>query len=207
MKIIARLVVAAALLGGHQAMAVPIVGMYSTGVNNAGVALTGGDGVADPHWNSLVGPAVTFTSGFYMSNTPASRWIAYAATGTPPSSTYTISLTFDLTGFDPTSASITGRWAADNCGNVSLNSTATSGLISDCNTLSSFQNFTAFSFTGGFVAGINTITMNITNGGNPSAGRVEVLTSSVEVSEPATLLLLALGLMGAGVTAGRFRRA
>ena len=49
-----------------------------------------------------------------------------AQTFTVPNNSYTYRTTFNLSGFDPTTASLTGQWAADNEGpNVLLNGIST----------------------------------------------------------------------------------
>jgi PEP-CTERM motif len=213
-KIRTTLVCLALIATATQAAASPVTGVFNTGVNAAGSALTGGNGVADPHWQVGRVQAVTYFNGSYQADTAASRWISLSAEGGPNAAGtnfYALSLTFDLTGFNPATARLSGRWSADNCGNIDLNGVTSSGLISTCNDASSFQNWTSFSFTSGFVAGINTISIFLQNTGGPTAARLEFLLSSVDpiggnsAPEPATLALLGLALIGAGWMRSRKR--
>lgn len=103
----------------------------------------------------------------------------------------------DLTGFDASTASFSGRFAADNSAVALLNGTA-------IGTSSGFSSFSSFAATTGFNAGLNTLSFVVTNlkqnGGNPTGLRAEFLASSVTaVPEPETyaMLLAGLGLMGA----------
>ncbi len=119
---------------------------------------------------------------------------------------YTWTLSFDLAGFDPTTASFSGQFAADNGSTVTLN-----GSSSVLATANSFSNWTGFSATSGFVAGLNTLMFTVTNtaqpSGNPTGLRVEFLTSSVSpIPEPASYALMLCGLLAvAGAARRRIR--
>jgi hypothetical protein len=137
-------------------------------------------------------------------NTEAStsKWLtptAGEAQNFDPSSdgTYSWTLSFNLTGYDPASASFAGRWAADNYGVVKLNGT-------QIGSAGGFANWSSFAANSGFNAGVNTLEFLVTNtrlaSGNPTGLRVEYLSSSVAaVPEPETyaMLMAGLGLLGA----------
>ena len=181
------------------AQAAPIPGLFNTGVDGGG-ALLGGSGEIDPHYTiiqspdaTLPGPdAVTLNPGFpvgpWLAEGPDSRWIApSAASANGNEGEWIYRISFDLTGFDEDTAQITGQWAVDNGGtDILINGTSTGNT----NT-AGFGGFTAFSVTGGFVAGTNTLDFVVSNapsGANPTGLRVE-LRGTVEVpGEPASIV-------------------
>jgi hypothetical protein len=204
-----KLLVIAALATATATQAAPIAGLFNTGTDASNVALVGGNGLADQHYtiaSSTSGPSwtgatpVTYKHGLYLAEDADSRWISMTATGNPGNNTTVYRLTFDLTGFDFTTASITGSFGADNSGAVLLNGAAT-GFTSN-----GFGSLSDFTLTSGFVAGINTLDFSVTDFGPPGALRVDNLTGTVgEVPEPAMLGLFGLGAIG--LAAARRRRA
>jgi len=96
---------------------------------------------------------------------------------------YAYQLAFDLTGFDATTAVISGRWSSDNAGlEVRLNGELT-GIAFE-------GNFAAFSpdfeIAGGFVEGTNLLEFVVNNAGdgvNPTGFRAE-LAGSVQPLPP-----------------------
>lgn len=185
----------------------PITGLFNTGVTSAGLQLPGGLGIPDPHWLQNGNPAVTFTVGSppYIDQigpapgSTASKWISVDGQG-GGSFTVPFTLTFDLTGTDPATAFITGRWAVDNCGTGSLNGNAAFTTISACNTSTSFTGWTNFTIGSGFLPGLNTLSFNVTTPDSTGAVRVEFLSSNVEaVPEPGTTALLLSGVAGAAL--------
>ncbi len=83
---------------------------------------------------------------------------------------YVYQTTVDLTGFDPSSAVVTGRLASDNLlQDVLINGVSTG--ISNVN--NEFVNWTPFSISSGFQVGLNTIDFIVNNGGGPTGLRVE----------------------------------
>lgn len=196
--------------GASAASAAIIPGLYNTGVDNAGVALAGGNGVVDPHYTivsstSGVGfagqPAVTYFNGAYIPNSAASRWVSLSATGSPGSNTTIYRLSFSLAGLNPATAQLSGRWATDNAGNISLNGGAGSFASG------TFQAYTAFSFNSGFVAGVNTLDFSVSDFGAPTAFRVDELRGTADlaglVPEPGTWALM---ISGFGLTGLLLRR-
>src|SRR5207237_1196591 len=114
-----------------------------------------------------------------------SRWISLTSTGTPGNNTTDYRLTFDLTGFDPATAIITGSWGADNAVTMALN-----GILTG-NTTTNFSTLTPFTVNSGFVTGINFFDFFVTDFGEPTAFRVDDLafqgTSVAQgVPEPST---------------------
>ena len=190
------------------------------GLSNTGAGLLPGAMDMKYTFTSTGTPALAGGPGFVTVNGsfPLDVWLPNSATSswlTPtadqgasfdPSANgvYTWTYSFDLTGFVEGTASLAGRFLADNAGTVSLNGTqlASTGL-------NAFTDWTAFSAASSFVAGINTLTFAITNAGqnvgvNPTGLRVEFTNSSVSaVPEPSAMLLSLAGLAMVGGLAKR----
>lgn len=187
---------AGAVLSAGLAGANPIIGLYNSGVDAGGGLLVGGPGTLDPHWTVLGGGAAAVAPdqrGFYLPQNTA-LWINTDGQGVQ-STLFTLQLQFDLTGFDHTTASFGGRFAADNCAVMRLNGALadSGGTVGPCGALTAFGQYTSFSFISGFVAGLNTITVEVTNEqGSPGAMLVEFTASDVQpltgaaVPEPGT---------------------
>ncbi|OFX19367.1 MAG: hypothetical protein A2V77_19235 [Anaeromyxobacter sp. RBG_16_69_14] len=168
--------------------------IWNTGVDANGAPLPVGS--ADPQWQLVAGPGVTTPraaivlsnqhpgGGHYYSSSD-SRWIWSNADGSATASApYTFRLRFDLTGFDPTTVRITGAWGVDNSGQMTLNgSTPTgtgtfslAGAVAD-----SFDAEHAFTISEGFVAGVNSLEIQVTNAGDSYPG--EINPAGVDVTE------------------------
>lgn len=173
----------------------PIPKLYNTGVDDTGALL--GPGVVDPHYQliesaapAFPGPeAFTLTPGFpvgpWVSEGPDSRWIApqsNQSTGNEPGD-YLYRTTFDLTGFDPAKARITGRWTSDNAGlDVLLN-----GISLWITQGGNFVGFADFVIEAGFIDGTNTLDFVVNNAGdtvNPTGLRVEMIGTVEQPDEP-----------------------
>lgn len=224
MKRIATLAAVAFTLAGSTAAnavtVVPIPGLFNTGVNDSNVTL--GNNVADPHWrltaaptgitlgNAFTGVANgSFPIGPWLVNNATSRWLTPTTSHTSVAAgAYTYQLSFTLTPrMIANTGQFTARLASDNSlDSIFLNSTAITAPAS------SFTAFSNFSSAGGFVTGLNTLSITVRNavgaGQNPTGLRVEFLTNSIQVlPEPGTwaLLVTGFGLVGAGLR--RRRRA
>ncbi|HYV29515.1 MAG TPA: lamin tail domain-containing protein, partial [Candidatus Binatia bacterium] len=186
-----------ALAGLHLAAA-PIPGLFNTGVGTNGALLA--NSAVDPHYrliqsadaaapgpnafvvNDTLFPIVT---GPWVANGPNSKWIAPQAnqsSGNQPGD-YKYRITFDLTGLEPSSAILTGRWTSDNGGPDVLLNDASTGLTSDGNFPVLGNPFT---ISAGFVDGINTLDFVVNNGApgiNPTGIRVE-LSGTADLQPP-----------------------
>ena len=192
------------------ASAATIAGLFNTGTNASNVALTGGDGVIDPHYTILSSTsagfagqqAVTYFNGAYVPNDADSRWVSLSSTGNPGSNTTVYRLTFSLAGLNAATAQITGSWGADNQGSILLNGVAT-GVSTTL-----FSSLTSFALTSGFVAGVNTLDFSITDFGAPTAFRVDNLAGTANavtggVPEPMTWAMMIAGFGLAGTALRR----
>ena len=157
--------------------------IFNTGVNGSGVPLIDGT-VGDPHYTLIVVPSGSTTDirvrtsaggypvvGAWIGDDSISAWIG--PNNDPslngPDIFYTYRTTFDLSGFDPATASLTGQWAADNeLSNILLNDVPTG------KTAGGFNSWSSFTISSGFVAGVNTLDFIVNNGGGPTGLRVEV---------------------------------
>ena len=211
-----RIWIAAALfavIGGFAtaAQANPIA-IYSTGDGQT-------PGGADAHWTIQAPGSSTPTQAIVNSSTAAPPWIANNSTsqwigpkadgstdagGTSPGGSYTYQTTFDLTGLNPATASLSGGFAADNCvAQVLINGHALAAYNNACGSNNMFAAFTTFAINSGFINGVNTLTFVVVNyagnSGNPTGLNVYVSgTASKPVPEPTLLGLFGLGLLGLG---------
>jgi len=183
-----------------QVAAVPITGLFNTGVDNAGTVLAGG--ANDPHY-SILSPSqaavvVSSPAGTWLANNTDSKWIWQTSTGAPTNVTRTFRQTFDLSGFDLASIIISGRWSADNFGDdILING------VSTAQTAGGFTSWYGFSVSNThLVAGLNTVDFVVRDVGVISGFRAEFLraegdlATTVVVAEPGSLALLLLGLGG-----------
>ncbi len=190
------------------AEAMPIVGLYSTGINAAG-------GV-DQSWSLTGGTAYVTQEGQFPvptdwpANDLASRWISpqssYVGGGggllsDPLNASFTYTLSFDLTGFNPESAWFSYKLAADDTiSAVMLNGIPIAGVTLPSN--GPFEFGPVYTVDAGFLAGVNSISVTVQNSnvgyGNPSGFRAEIIGSNVDpepIPEPATYALVGLALV------------
>jgi len=122
-------------------------------------------------------------AAYWLANSATSKWIApaadenYPSLGTPhPGGDYIYRISFDLTGFDFNTVSISGTWGVDNAGTIRLN-----GVYTGSNT-TSYNPLVPFSLSSGFHAGINDLDFVINNyaagGSNPTGVRVDELSGA-----------------------------
>jgi hypothetical protein len=145
---------------------------YNTGVDRNNQQLSGGS--LDPHYQmrQVSGGAYTgnsnWTSAVAMDtsitwsqwNTPSdARWIyvADAANLGQDWGTYEFMTTFDLTGYDSTTAVLAGKWALDQYGTIYLNG----NLVATLPDQNWNNNLTSFNLTSGFLPGTNTLTFSV----------------------------------------------
>jgi hypothetical protein len=166
-------------------VAATVPGVFNTGVDAEGKLIDASDTI-DPHYQLTESPdeispgpdAVTLNPGFpvgpWLPEGPDSRWIAPRAEQNIGSAEgdFTYRTTFSLTGFDPTTAVIVGRWATDNSGlDILLN--GESLFISSVG----FDSWADFEISEGFVDGENTLDFVLNNApatNNPTGLRVEL---------------------------------
>ena len=188
------------------AIAVPIPGLFNTGISN-GTTLVNGD--VDPHYTIVssslpygpqayvVDEAIGFpiVPGVWSLSTSTSKWITPKITSLATrtdAGIFTYRLTFDLTGLNLSSAAITGQWYTDNDGQMLLNGSSTGFTTPE----GGFSNASPFTVTSGFVSGINYLDFVVTNSAfGPTGLRVELGGTADVVPEPSTLFLTGLGLL------------
>lgn len=192
----------------------------ATGVDSTGAVLPLGS--LDPHWQVVAGPGVgasfqaTVVSnqhpvGQYF-ETATSRWIGVNAGGSAVvGSPYTFELQFDLTGFDSSTAQLSGFWGVDNNGSILLNGSPAIGggtLSLGGGGTNNFNLTHAFTIDGGFVDGVNRLQVQVLDEGNPAGLNVFGLSVvAAPVPEPATAgLFLASLLTVVGLSGRRARR-
>jgi hypothetical protein len=197
------------LLGLASRASAGTISLFSTGVDASGNPLPGGS--SDPHWTITSGPSITSPTpaiviadppGTYAES-PTSSWIWVNASGDGGiNSPYTFALTFTLTATEVNTATISGLWGVDNDGSILLNGSAAAGTgaLSLGGDGINFTQFSSFTITGGFVAGVNTLEFQAIDTGNPGALNVNglVLTTSA-VPEPSSLVM---GVIGLGLAGG-----
>ena len=190
---LAAAAIVAVTVGGAHASA--ITTLYSTGVDNGGALLA--NGAVDTHYTVTPGGG-PFTIGNpagvgWVGNTAGSQWISAAADTLAGPGPFTYTTVFDLTGYDPLSAAISGEIASDNQGTIWLN-----GVQVGTDAFPGWRQLSAFSITSGFQAGVNTLKFVVPNfqvvGGNDGPTGLQVHMHGT-VPEPTSLALGGIALL------------
>ena len=141
--------------------------------------------------------------------TPTSEWVWDAADATQ-SQTLTFQFLFDLSGYNTSTASLTGLWGIDNAGDIFLNGNLISSLP-DETAVSNFSSLTAILVNAGssfFLSGANVLVFSLFNDAPPAAFRAAVTVSAdaAAVPLPAAFPLFAAGLSAMGFMGWRRKR-
>lgn len=191
------------LFGAHPRANGVVIPLPSTGTDSSGNLLPGGS--ADPHYQ-VFGPAVPGGAPAavyspssiwfqWVPDDPNSGWIGFQDSfSTSPHGDYTYELTVDLTGYDPSTASISGNWAADQFGSIKLNGNATGASVPDGNwNAANAPNLTPFTISSGFQSGINKLDFVVNEPDDGDGLRVRNLAlTATAVPEPSTITLCCL---------------
>ena len=186
--------------------------VYGTGVLNDGVSAP--VSAVDLHYKIIA------TSDYYTSQTiplestdayvwpltgfvqsgDSSQWISLSEiTNGFPIGWYTFRTTFDLTGYDPNTFSISGNWAMDNCTigpAMLLNGVDTGNELFSNEDSERFRQLYPFTITSGFQTGLNTLDFVVFNWGGPTALLVSMQSSAAySVPETSSVMMAAIGLL------------
>jgi len=202
--------------------------VYATGFTTgygSEIPATGPTGAADGNFTivstpagSTLAPAYVLPSNQYPvnnyfggSDSATSEWIAPQDTYQGPggrlsdaTGDFEYQTTFDLTGYDPTSAVLNGEWGYDNSEvEILLNGIEIQGPSGT----DGYNSFAAYSAgAGDFVSGINTIDFIVNNTGGPTAFNTFATVTANATPEPSPLVALGVGLLGVGMMMVRKRR-
>ncbi|RYG44247.1 hypothetical protein EON79_15300, partial [bacterium] len=156
-------------------------------------------GVADPNWTvdgnlakvSAANPAWTGGNAVIAAG---AQWINIA--GNPDAEEIggnnLFETTFDLTGYDPATASLNVFWSSDNGSVLKLNGVEISSIAGFDGTNRSYQTNKSVTITSGFLAGTNVLSFDVRNGGddttsNGPIGLIAAVDGTVNaVPEPAS---------------------
>ena len=185
--------------------------VFGTGVDSSGLVLPGGS--SDPHY-TVTGPGVVGTQQAvvyspaalwpqWVPNDANSAWIGFKdSSDTRPFGTYDFFTTFNLTGFDPSTASLTGRWAADQFGSLFLNGHLIQTVPDGNWDAASNPNLTSFTISSFFLPGVNTLDFEAVFPDTFDGVRVEPMTLTASPNgggvpdSGSTAMLLSVGLAG-----------
>ena len=201
---------AACAVPNAAATAAGITTLYNTGVDNAGNVLA--NGATDTHYTLTQQPGTSYSAQVVGSSLGNQSGLSGRSQFVGPNSntnadgpggTYIYRTTFSLAGYSAATAAISGVWSADDVGaDILLNGTSI-GLTAQPTWYSS----TAFKILSGFVAGMNTLDFVLRNDQGATGLRVEMTGTANAVPEPASVLLLAMGIGGIVLLRKRLQRA
>jgi len=135
--------------------------------------------------DGFTGYAVVATDfpGSYVANNANSKWIGENSIVSGDAGIYVYATTFDLTGLDPSTASFTGNFAADNNVEIHLNGVDTGIGCTDpagyC-----FESRYPISVSSGFVSGLNVLELFVNNFGGETAVIFEVTGTAAQPTNP-----------------------
>jgi PEP-CTERM motif len=200
------------LFGGAGQATAGTISVFATGVDNSNNPLPGG--AQDPHYTITsggTGPAIVLSPGNYWPQWPipsTGKWIFVAdTTAAAPGGSFSIATTFNLTGYDPSSARLTMTYTTDNQSGLYLNGVYT-GISRGINDYSQLWNV---SISSGFTSGVNTLAFNnifsdTYDGMIVSAISVDATPLTPAAPEPASLTLMGFGIAGMAGYGWRRRR-
>lgn len=207
----ASLIFFAAVVLLPTASAAIIPTLFNTGVDNAGSPLANGT-IGDPHYDLITKPTtstdfirvITSAGGFpigpWIGDNTLSAWIGPNNNDdlVSPAGTYIYRTTFDLTGYDISTAIINGQWSTDNNGlDIFINGNSL-GFTTANNQFS--LGFAPFTINSGFVPGINTLDFMVNNGGtasNPTGLRTQMIGEAdfLPIPTPGVAWLIGIGMI------------